>query len=93
MTVETKTTIQLSDICSVEFECKNCHSVSSWPLGIAKSPPVKCHCGQEQWMAVGGDDFTAIVTLLKLMQRLSAANNEPYIMRFTLTASAHTHSA
>ena len=38
MTIETKTTIEASDIVSVEFECSKCHSKTSWPLAVAKNP-------------------------------------------------------
>lgn len=89
MTIETKTTVQLSDIRTVEFECKKCHSISSWPLEIAREVPVKCHCDSEQWMAYGGDQYAAMARLLMLMQRFSTANNEPFVMRFGLAASVH----
>jgi len=87
MTIETKTTIQLNDICTVEFECKKCHSQTVWPIGIAKSPPIKCHCDEQQWMVHGGDQFMALSRLLQLIQRVSEAKNEPFIMRFGLSAS------
>lgn len=89
MTVETKTTIELSDVEAVEFECKNCHSVSKWPISIAKSPPLQCHCGSpSQWMTLGGDMHTNITHLIELMRQLGKAQNEPFAMRFTLKTSA-----
>ncbi len=82
MTVETKTTIELSDIMTVEFECKNCHAATSWPIGIAKIPPVSCACQSGVWMAQGGETYTAIADLIALVRRLGKADKEAFSMRF-----------
>jgi hypothetical protein len=92
MTVETRTTIQLSDIANVEFECRKCGSKTVWPIGVAKSPPIKCHCEEQQWMVHGGDQFMSIARLLQLIQKVGEAQNEPFIMRFGLLASVHASS-
>jgi hypothetical protein len=87
MTVETKTTIALDDITTVEFECKNCHTVTAYQIGAFRSPPIGCGCreGREgQWMTFGGDTYTAIANVADLMRRLAAAKNEPFVMRFGL---------
>jgi hypothetical protein len=89
MTVETKTTIQASDILTVEFECAHCHSINSWPLIVAKNPPLRCHCGHENWMAHGGSEYAAITELIALLHRFAQAPNTPYVMRFGLAASVH----
>ena len=82
MTVETKTTIQPSDLTTVEFECKECHSIVSWPLAVAKHPPSHCHCHPEkQWMTVGGDTYRALTTLVALLQQFNKSQNEPFIFR------------
>lgn len=89
MTVETKTTIELSDIDSVEFECKHCHSVSAWPLSVARRPPARCHCeNSPQWMVGGGDMDNNITRLIELMRRLSEAQKEPFTMRFAIKSAA-----
>ena len=87
MTVETKTTIQASDIATVEFECAHCHSITSWPLDVSKNPPQQCHCGHGVWMAHGGREFVAISDLIALLQQFSKSPNTPYIMRFGLSVS------
>lgn len=88
MTVETKTTIQLSDFATVEFECANCHSISSWPLNVAKFPPAKCHCSQELWMPIGGDIYRNITDLIELIKRFAGSKGkEPFILRFGLSSS------
>jgi hypothetical protein len=66
MTIETKTTIQLSDITGIEFECKNCHSVTSWPIAVAHNPLTRCHCGADQWMPHGSALYAAITDLITL---------------------------
>jgi hypothetical protein len=89
MTVETKTTIQASDVVTLEFECAHCHSITSWPLTVAKNPPTRCHCGHGEWMSYGGAEFAAISDLITLLKQFSKAPNTPYIMRFGLAASVH----
>lgn len=90
MTVETKTTIELSDITTIEFECEKCHSISLWPLSRAKNPPTSCPCtAGEQWMPINGDKQRAIANLISLIQMFSKTEGEPYTMRFGLSASVH----
>lgn len=89
MTIETKTTIQLSDIATVEFECKQCHSISAWPLKIATAPPLRCHCTDQQWMIGGGETYEGIKRLIGAIQRFTELTSEPFIMRFGLAPSGH----
>jgi hypothetical protein len=83
MTVETKTTIQPSDIITVEFECKKCHSLRTWPIAVARHPPVACNCceADDQWMTTGGDVYAALTDLIALLQRFGKAQNEPFAIR------------
>jgi hypothetical protein len=85
MTIETKTTIQLSDLTTVEFECKNCHAIGSWPIDVAKNPPTGCPCRTDlPWMAHGGQQFAQIVDLIALVQKLGKADKELFVLRFVL---------
>jgi hypothetical protein len=84
MTIETKTTIQPSDITTVEFECAECHSMISWPLAVAKNPPLKCHCSDQPWLVVGNDTHKAIVDLIALLQRFSKAEFKTFHLRLGL---------
>lgn len=97
MTIETKTTIQLSDIKAVEFECKNCHRVVSWPLDTARNPPFSCECaGSPQWMSVGGDTYRDLTHLIALIQRYGKSNGEQFVLRFTVNGLLEinrTHNA
>jgi hypothetical protein len=88
MTVETKTTVQLSDIASIEFECNNCHRIISTPLLAAKNPQTECECSSQQWMTVGGDTYRQLTQLIILVQQFSGSRNEPFTMRFGLKSSA-----
>ena len=89
MTIETKTTIQVNDVLTVEFECANCHAITSWPVTVAKNPPTQCYCGKGQWMVHGGPEYAAITDLIALLQQFRKAANPMYIMRFGLAASVH----
>jgi len=85
MTIETKTTIQLSDLTTVEFECKNCRAIVSWPIDVAKNPPTVCPCRTDQpWMVHGGQQFVEIVDLIHLLRKLSKADKELFALRFAL---------
>lgn len=85
MTVETKTTIQLSDLTSIEFECKDCGATTSWPMPVAKNPPTTCRCRDEQWMTHGGQTYRDLSNLIELIQRLGKADGEKFVMRFRVT--------
>jgi len=84
MTIETKTTIQLSDLINIEFECRACGATTSWPIGVAKNPPTSCRCRDEQWMPIGGQVYRDISALIDLVQRLSNTDGEKFVMRLRL---------
>jgi hypothetical protein len=90
MTIETKTTIELSDVLNVEFECKNCHAVGIWPINNMKNPPVSCPCQPgQQWMVHGSNEHSEILQLIELMRRYAKAENRQFVMRFGLSALGH----
>jgi hypothetical protein len=88
MTAETKTTLQLSDITAVEFECKKCHRIVSLPLPL-KSPnqvPVECDCDiRQHWMPTGSDAHRSLLALMDYIERYANATNEPFVLRFVTT--------
>ena len=85
MTIETKTTIQLSDIKAIEFECKNCHRIALSPIAVATTPPYYCECHvPPEWMPQGGDMYQRIKNLIGLVQQLAQANNEPFAIRLVV---------
>lgn len=87
MTVETRTTIQLSDVATIEFECGECSRVVSIPLLAARNPQTGCECSHNQWMTIGGDTYRQLGQLILMMQQFSGSRNEPFKMRFGLKSS------
>jgi hypothetical protein len=82
MTIETKTTIELSDIVTVEFECKNCHAIRAWPIDAFQQPPSDCGCDSGQWMVIGADTYTRISNGIFLIRALAGMTKEPFSIRF-----------
>lgn len=82
MTVETKTTIQLSDITTIEFECAKCHTVASYPLDVVQHPQGSCANGCGEWMPFAGDTYKSLTKLIELVKRFGKATSEPFILRF-----------
>jgi len=86
MTIETKTTIQISDVKAIEFECKTCHRIVSLPIEVAKEPPFECDCkNPRQWMSYGGEMYSALSGLMTLLGRFGKVDNEPFAMRLVIT--------
>lgn len=84
MTVETKTTIQLSDVKAVEFQCRQCHRILPCPIEVTKEPPIHCDCKTPHWMPVGGEMYCGVMKLIELIKHYGKANNEPFAMRFVV---------
>jgi hypothetical protein len=57
MTRETRTTIDVSDIVAIEFECSKCHSQTIRYLGNWHKTPIGCGSCDEQWMLPHSNDF------------------------------------
>ena len=86
MTVETRTTIQLSDVTAVEFKCKSCGRVLSWPIEAAKVP-TECDCRgymQPGWMPIGSETYAGLVKLLDLIKQWGRADNESFTLQFVV---------
>ncbi len=85
MTIETRTTLELSDIRSVEFECANCHVKTTVPIDKFKQPPISCHgCESEQWFVPGSKDLSDLIHMVRSMGRFSEVGKGLFIMRFDL---------
>ena len=94
MTIETKMTIQLSDVKAIEFECNNCHRVVTLPLAVAKEPPAQCECKGPQWMPYGGSMYSDLSGLMHLIGKFGNIDNEPFTMRFIVAGpSGHASNA
>jgi hypothetical protein len=88
MTIETKTTIQLSDITTVEFECSNCGGIVSWPIAGTPRIPVSCQCGAQQWMPIGSTLYVSLCKFIELAKQLGEMTGEHFALRFGIKNDA-----
>ena len=86
MTSETRTTIQMSDIRGVEFECTQCHAKIVRPITTWNSPLVCCpDCGVPWNHFRGTMDFLAKTTSqLSKTSALDTQADAPFIVRFEI---------
>jgi len=91
MTVETKSTIEFGDIQTIEFECKNCHFVRSWPIDAFQAPPHECACDSGLWMALGGDTYSKIKHAVSFIHALKAMTKEPFSIRLGIKNGSLAH--
>jgi hypothetical protein len=90
MTIETRTTIEPSDISAIEFECMTCHVKTMFPLIKFKNAPISCSSCDEgdrkQWFIPGSTDFSHMRALGETLQLFSGVGKpEAFVMRFHLT--------
>ncbi len=55
MTVESVIKIDLADVLAVRYECGECGSVTSVPIGLKHSVPDVCPTCREKWFSSMGD--------------------------------------
>ena len=87
MTSEIRTTIQLSDLKSVEFECTQCHARIVRPVGAWHTPLLCCpECGVAWNHYRGTMDFLANMSsqVAKISSIDTPANESPFIVRFEI---------
>ena len=90
MTIETRTTIEPSDISAIEFECTTCHARVAIPINKFKNAPLSCSsCNeneQKQWFIPGSTDYSHMRALGETIQLYSGIGKpESFVMRFHLT--------
>lgn len=75
MTIETSTSIELSDIAAVEFQCAVCRAKTVIPVGSFKDAPTHCSScweqNRKQWLVPGSQDFHDIRMLAQTIQLFS----------------------
>lgn len=84
MVIETKTTLELSDVMAIEFECEVCHTRTALSIANFKNPPMHCPFCQDspQWFIAGNRDYTDVVALGRVIQWFSSAEKpKGFIMR------------
>jgi predicted RNA-binding Zn-ribbon protein involved in translation (DUF1610 family) len=87
MTSETRTTIQLSDLKAIEFECTNCHHRLVRPLGAWKSYWDSCpECGNNWIHYKATMDFLG--AFASQAAKISAIDTQgdkaPFVVRFEI---------
>jgi len=85
MTCETRTTIQLSDIEAIEFECVKCHARAVRPVGVWQFPLAACpECG-ENWIHYRGtmDVLRSMASQIAKYAEIDVLKNgAPFVVRF-----------
>ncbi len=83
MTVETRTTIQLSDITEVEMECIRCHTRIIWnPHDVDNFIPFQCKKCDAPFLGRNSQEHRDLLELFSLINTYSYTEN--YRLRFSL---------
>lgn len=94
MTNETRTTIQLSDMQAVEFECSECHCRVVRPMGAWKSSLSECpECGSN-WNAYRGT-MSFLMQMASQISKTSVIDTDkqaPFTVRFELAQPTRKES-
>jgi hypothetical protein len=83
MTVETKHLIDIGDIVSIEFACKNCKSTLLHSLAEFGRVPTQCPNCKEGIVEHLGPDYVAIEEAVKAIKRLKD-RHIPVRLRFEI---------
>jgi hypothetical protein len=81
MALELNPTIELKDLSSVEFRCKNCGHASTRKLDDVLRLPVLCGNCDSRWQMNEGHDGQELLRFLRDV-RSYAAKERPYSLRF-----------
>ena len=86
MTIETRTTIQIPDIKSIEFECNKCHTKTAYTVDQYKFPLTRCTTcdDSEQWLIAGGTEWEDLKRLGDVVRRFSKPNGK-FSVRLEIT--------
>jgi hypothetical protein len=95
MTNETRTTIQLSDIKAIEFECSACHCRIVRPVGGLQPKLLACpECGITWAQFERTMDFLSrtVSQLAKVAEVDKPENQSPFVVRFELVQPTRKES-
>ncbi len=87
MTSGVRTTIQLSDILTIEFECKACHCRFSRPTGGRQQLLIVCPECETTWAHYRGsmEMLTKMASQIAKLAEIDRPENEaPFIVRFEI---------
>jgi hypothetical protein len=87
MTISTKTTLDVSDIQAIEFECMSCHSKVTMPVNTFGGPPISCMTceSREQWFIPGSQDHANVVQLGRIFRDCAKNDKKRFAMRFEIS--------
>lgn len=87
MTAKTVTSIEPTDIQSIEFECTGCHSILNIPLKVFSDPPTKCRVcsSQEQWLIPGSADHSDFINLSHAIKRIAESQQKVFRVRLQIS--------
>ena len=86
MTIETRSSIQLSDLVAFEVECSQCHTKTIRKLAGIFEVPIKCgNCGM-LWMVAGGQEHNGLRQLLESLHFYCTQQpNKTFALRFEVS--------
>jgi hypothetical protein len=89
MTIETRTTIEFSDILRVEFECPKCRARMTKELSDQNIVPLRCRNGMcsQMFLIEGSAEYAYLQGALDLMGRYAKAGQGGFSLRFELKPS------
>jgi hypothetical protein len=95
MTIETKTTIEMRDIKTVEFECGTCHTKLVYDIDKFTSPMMFCNVCQptKTLVADRSTEFQDIRHLIHLINRFAQLDPALFRMRFDVTGLSVSREA
>jgi Zn-finger nucleic acid-binding protein len=88
MTTETRTTIQLSDIRAVEFECRECRCRIVRPVGGTQPLLLNCPECNTTWAQYRGN-MEILVKMLSQLPKVAAFDSDaqtPFMLRLEISA-------
>lgn len=95
MTNETRTTIQLSDLKAIEFECVGCHARIVRPIGVWQFPLVACsECGANWTHYAGAMGVLKAMAsqIAKYAEMDDPKNDAPFVVRFEIAQPTRKES-
>lgn len=86
MTVETRSSIELTDIVAFEMECNNCHARTIRPIKPQFDVPNKCGNCSAGWMMHGSAELNNLREFLTQLQSyIKTAPNQNFVLRFEVS--------
>jgi predicted Zn-ribbon and HTH transcriptional regulator len=93
MTFEDRTTLELSDIQTLRFECTACGVGLTFPAAQSIRIPVECPSCKAQWMGTHETDYVSIQHLVQAIRYLrSPGDTAAYRLRLELQRPAEAAS-